>query len=209
MRLILITLVFSLLFTFNALAGDRYIVDKPYYYVNPKKGPKRISTVWEKKGDKVIAENNGIRRVYKRSDITLIRVVDVNEANTIYNKHIKRGRKIDEKKVKYKKELSICWDKKEECLVNRPRLPIKYDTDINGDPFRCGVVYESVGNGINRKMRPMSNDEVTKRIVNGTINKGTNRYTEEDIKRKKDYINNCEVNYNNCKANYGLGRYDY
>ena len=156
-----------------------------------------------------MAENNGMRITYKRSDITLIRVVDVNEANAIYNRHINRGREIDKKKVKYKKELSVCWEERDECLVNRPRLPIKYDTDINGNPFRCGVVYESVGSGIHRKMRPLSEAEVAERITNGTIDKGTKRYTEEDIKRKKEYIKKCNVNYDKCKANYGLGKFDY
>lgn len=208
-KTLFVTVVFTFL-SFNVYAGNRYTVDQPYYYIDPVGGPKRISTVWEERDDKIIVENMSIRMSHKKSEIRLIRIVDVDEANAIYNKQTARWRSIDRKKVKFKKELDRCHNTREQCLDNRPRLPISHDRDINGDPFKCGVVYESVGVGPNQKIRPLSKEEVEARKRSGSWGKpGRPRYTMEDIKRKQDYIKACEDNYKQCKAVYGLGKYDY
>ena len=203
-RVILVLLLIPAL----SFAGNRYQTNKTYYYVKPVNGPARISTVWEVKGNKIIAENSGQRHVYKAGKIKLIKVVSGTEANSIHNSYRARGRSIDTTKVKYKAELDQCFNTRHTCLVNKPKLPMHYNGgDINGDPFKCGVVYEAVGSGATQKMRPLSKEEGRRRVAMG--GKAKPRYSQADIQARDDYVASCHIEYKACKKRYGLGEYDY
>jgi hypothetical protein len=191
-----------------SFAGNRYQTDRTYYYVKPHNGPARISAVWENKGKKIVIESQGQRLTYKKGKVKLIKKVSGSKANKIYNKQLVYNKKIESKKVKYRKELAQCFETRQVCLRGKPKLPMHYNGgDINGDPFKCGVVYEAVGRGANQKMRPLSKEEGRRRVINA--GKGLPRYSKEDIRKRDEYVANCNNNHTKCKKRYGLGDYDY